>query len=410
MDHPHEPSRRADPCRASGVPALAAAAVLWLSASAAAEEVTQLITGRVTIVNVPETAAPGTADLLLNLGVAVDAPVTLSFTVESTTPGQVIVDPYTTYVGAVVGYELSVGGYVAVLDPEALSGNSVQVGNDVVIPPKSDSYTVAALGDEPRTVLKGSGPFDVLVFNAVFADADGKTISNEAVVQDASRFTFGSGAVGGLNGTIAFALDLDGGGPVFDPTALARQGQLKAASKFGSSVLAAEARFAKAARTVDPQGDKLAAAIGKAEDKFGAQFVKAVEKALQKGGSAPLPASALDEVSTGLRAGFDTLADTLLAGVVVDDKDDRVLRGKLLSAAAKQLGAEFAAHAKHAKKPVLEKLEAKLASSRAALLKAAQKALDAAAAKGVAYGGPSPDELADAVSALVDEFVALTQG
>lgn len=380
------------------------AVLLTCSSPTSAEEVLETVTGTVQMLF---GGPPGGAEELAKLGVFVGAPVALEFTVESTTPGQPDGDK-TLYVDAIVGFELKIGDYVATLHPGDLGGNYVTVEDASL-----DSYVAAAFGTEPVPVLTTDAvPFVALSLS--FFDADGSAMSNEGVVQDVQRFQFGSGAIGNhVNPTIGFTFDLGGGGGgpgAADPTALARQGQLKAASSFARKVLVAQAGSAQKPASADPLGAKLAAKVDNAEGAFGKQFLKAVQKAQKKGGFAPLAAADLPQASAGLLAAFTALADDVTDGLDSGDKHDRVLRAKLLRALAVQAGLDFAAQSKHAKKPSPGKLATKLATSRAVLLKKAGKALDVAGKKGVVYEGPSPEELADAVTSFVDEFVELTKG
>lgn len=393
------------------------ALLLAFGPSARAEDVVTRAHARVTSISVD---TPATGNQLAALGVALEADVLVEFVIDSEAPLGTSVNPnYTYFTPAVSAASVSIADYRATFSPPqglALL-NSVQVGNDVPIAPSfvADSYFVHAVGSDTDSILEGHGAGATVgcVFN--FSDGSGATLSDDGVIQDVSGFQLGLGNVTGPLGNISFLFDLatvefdvegDGGGG--GATALARKGQLKAAAQFARRVLSNEARFAKAPPGVDTQGLQQAALLDKASESFGVQFVKAVNKALGKGGSSPLPASAKDDVVSSLRADLLVVSAALQTGTDVDDKHDRALRGKLLKAAARLTAAEFAAHSQHAAKPVRNKLLDKLASARGKLIAQVDKALAAAAKHAVVYSGPAGDELADDLETLVDAFVLLT--
>lgn len=179
--------------------------------SVPAQQLNVAFRGQVTILT---PSSPAVQQQFDQLGITVGAELTLDFAVDTTVPG-VPTTPerhYVYYEQAVVGFNLRVGAYHATYQLST-NGNSVQVGNDVPLPPSfiSDSYVVSALGAESPQLLKGSGPFDILGFSSVFADADGRTLADHDLMQDLRRFTFGSGAISGSNGGIGFVLDVASG-------------------------------------------------------------------------------------------------------------------------------------------------------------------------------------------------------
>jgi len=200
-----------------------------------------------------------------------------------------------------------------------------------------------------------------------------------------------------------------GGGSTVDPTALARQGQLKAAAKLGKSVLKGLGKLAAASPDKDPLGTKETALLQDSSDTFGIKFVAAVTKALKKGGSAPLGEADKQAATDYLMTGLVAQSDAIKAGMDVNDPADRALRGKLLKALAAACSADFMAHSADAKKPDADKLATKLAKSHATLAKAVGKALDKAAAQGVVYAGPDATAISDALTEFVDGFVDLTE-
>jgi hypothetical protein len=404
--------------------ALALPALACLATPAAAGDLITQVQGTISEVS---TRTPGVEDELAARGVVLGADVMVEFIIDSEAPLFTTVDPgIQVYSPAVTSAVVSVGSYSAVYSPSAgpSVSNILTVGNDLPIFPPffQDTYVTAAPGTDTDDLLTGTGGRVNLVFG--FGDINGSSMSDNGVVQDPGNFLIGSGLVSGDDGSITIDFDLDtvdfennddggGGGQNGDDdpiTALARKGQLAAASRFARRVLATEARFAKAPPTKDPLGQKQGALIDKASDAFGKQFLNAVNKALKKGGQSPLPASAKDAVVADLLEDLLGFSAGPQAGADVDDKRDRALRGKLLRAAARLGAFDLAAHSKNAAKPSLAKLLSKRAAGRIKLTKQVNKALAVAAKQGIVYSGPTPAQLADSIESLVDAFAELTEG
>jgi len=408
--------------------ALALALVPGLAGTTRADEVLTRVQATVTAIS----GAPSVKSALAEHGVSLGADVLVEFVVDSAAPLGTSVNPaYKLYTPAVVAARVSIGSYEAAFDDEHGLPilNMVQVGDDVFTPPiyYLDSYLLAASGSDTASILQGTGVGALVgcVFN--FGDGDGTSLSGSGVVQDVGGFdgpaNIGIGNVTGPNGNISFSFDLGstefdapggigggGGGGGGSDFALASKGQLLAAARFARRVLMTDARFAQAPPTVDPQGSQQAEQLDKAAEAFGTQFVNAVNKALKKGGSAPLPADAKDQVVSDLSADLQGHAELLMSGSDERDPQDRALRGKLLRAAARLVAADLAAHGKNAIKPSRSTLLGRLSAARGKFVQQAGKALDKGDAQGLIYAGPPVEQYADMVEALAEAFAGLTAG
>jgi hypothetical protein len=240
-------------------------------------------------------------------------------------------------------------------------------------------------------------------------DGHGKASKNEDLVQDLSQYqTSRSGSIAGQDGAMSIDFTTGGGGKTSDPTALARQGQLKAAATLGNTVLKGLGKLAAAPPDKDPLGLAKDALLLKASETFGTQFLAAISKAAKKGGTAPLGESGKQAATKFLMGGLQPQSDAITDGVDTSNSADRALRGALLKALAAECHSDFIAHSIDAKKPDADKLGKALAKSRAKLEAAVGKALDKAAKKGVSYVGPDAQAIADALAPVVNGFVDLT--
>ncbi len=374
---------------------------------ARAEEVPFQVTGEVlTVLPANQTAA----NALAAAGVVEGAQATVAFTIESTTPASEE-DPFSFYPEAIVAMTVQVGSYLAMLDPppgfESLI--LVQVGdNEPGGLPLADSYLLSTPGTDG--MLLHSAVNSVTLFASFFHNG-GAAGSDQSVIQDPFAYEIGTAQVGGLNGSITIRLHIGngGGGPGVGP-GFCQKRQLLAGAKLSRSALKCMGKRAQQPPEKDPEGEKQAACIAKAAGKFAQQFAAAVAKTMKKGGVCALPGTEQQNAADALVGSAETLGAELLTEVDTADKNDRVLRGKLFKAAAAQCGKDMAAHAKDVFKPSPDKLGKKLAASRAATVKKADKAIAVAGNKGVTYTGPTASEIADSVTAIVDGFVALTAG
>jgi len=394
------PARR----RLGGLTLVLAAALL--AGAARAEEVHKHYTGKVSVVAV----SPGPVqDALAAHGVVQGASASVDFTFESTTPVYFSADTTSVYLDAVVNVTISIGTYVAQSDPPlAAVINSVSVDDKPQDGSGVDSYSVTTSGTDTDNIMGVTE--NSVSLSVVLNDTDASAFDSQDLVQDLGGMKAGLASFGSGQGMVFIMLEVGsgGGGGGTSGSALARKGQMVAGSHFGRDVLKAQAKFAAAPPEKDPLGAKEAALIDKAHDAFLVQFVKAVSKALKKGGTAPLGVDQKDAAAASVQDACEALTESLLTGADPQAKDDRALRGKLIRAASAQIAADFAAQAKDVLKPNPDKLADKLAKSRAKLQAAFGKALDKAGKQGVAYAGPGADEVSDAVTTLVDAYVQLT--
>src|SRR5262249_36961414 len=141
----------------------------------------------------------------------------------------------------------------------------------------------------------------------------------------------------------------------------------------------------------------------------GKQYVKAVNAALAKGGTAPLGVADESAAETSLMNGLLAQADAITAGEDGSNAADRTLRGALLAALAAETSADFLAWPQDRKQADQAKLDAALGASTDLLDVAVGKALDTAAAAGVTYSGPDANGITDAEATFVNDFVDLTE-
>ena len=169
-------------------------------------------------------------------------------------------------------------------------------------------------------------------------------------------------------------------------TGLCAKGQLLASARYGRTVFFCEARSAKQPPSVDPQGLKEAACLEKAAIKLEKQIIKA----FKKGGTCADPGDAGDAGDAPDQMILD-LVDSVLADVMVgadaEVKADRALRAKLIRAAGAQWAKDAAAYARDAVKPNPDKLQAKLGKALSRTTVKVDKAIAAAAKKGIVYDG-----------------------
>jgi hypothetical protein len=393
------------------------ASMCLLAGFARADEITTNLTGKVMAIN--GTGNPDAVSQLAALGVHVGSKVTGSITIESTTPGFPVQGPpydFMQYNDAVTDFSLAAGSWeLSFVAPPGFTVDFVTVADDATTPGtkfKFDSWAASAQATDTDLILS-DGPlvdYGSSLFN--FVQLPPKASKDDGLVQDLAKYTSDrSFAFAGSGGVISIQFDKagGGGGGTVDPTALARQGELRAAAKLGKSVLKGLGVLAAAGPDKDPLGTKETALLQDSSDTFGIKFVAAVNKALKKGGSAPLDAGDKQAATDYLMQGLTAQADAITKGTDTASKDDRALRGKILKALAAECSADFLAHSKDAKKPDADKLADKLAKSRATLAKLVGKALDQAAKQGVVYEGPGADQLSDDLTTFIDGFVELTQ-
>ena len=392
------------------------AGLCLLAGVARAGEITTDLTGKV--IAITATGNPDAVAQLDALGVHVGSKVTGSITFESTTPGVLVTQaPYDfmQYNNAITDFSLATGSWeLNFVAPPGFTVDFVTVADDVTTSGpkfKFDAWSASVQAEDTDLILSDGPLVDYGSSLWDFIQLPPKASKDDGLVQDLSKYKSERAfAFAGFGGAISIEFDKVGGGSSsVDPTALARQGELKAAAKLGKAVLKGLGKLAAASPDKDPLGTKETALLQDSSDTFGIKFVAAVTKALKKGGSAPLGEADKQAATDYLMTGLVAQSDAIKAGMDVNDPADRALRGKLLKALAAACSADFLAHATDAKKPDADKLADKLAKSHGTLAKAVGKALDKAAAQGVVYTGQDAAAITAALTEFVDGFVELTQ-
>lgn len=406
--------------RAASLVALPLGAGL-LAPATRAGEVTYQLEGEVVSV----LAAPGNPNAVAQLdalGAKVGAKLSAVITIDADVKGVPLPGPpfdFVQYDMAVTDIGLTVGSWEAHFAPPPIfeTVNFVQVADNASTPGTGftfDSWSAVALGVDTDGILSNGPVLNHGNFLYAFTQLPPKASNDDGLVQDLSKYKSSRiGTYAGTGGSITVVFDGSGGGgggAPPDPTALARKGQLKAASWLGKKLLKGLGKLEGKPDDFDPLGALAAALVQDCEDTFGEKFVEAVDKALKKGGTAPLPASGKDQATEMLMQGLLAQFDAIVAGAPGDDPAARALRAKLVKAAGALAGSNFAAYANYAKKPDGEKLDKALDKARATFVKAFEKAVEAANKKGVAYTRPGSSEVAGALLALAQAFDELTKG
>lgn len=389
---------------------IAAASLLaaCLLAPAVALDVPTQLTGRVLLIR--ETAQSGLVADLAQLGVTIGTPVTIDYTIDDTSVASPNQQVSTTYLDSVVTLVVAAGQYEARYDrqPADVGKSTVTVTNDRGAGATVDGYTVQATVFDNDVV--GAGTLQSPLTAAVtLLDGTAAAISDEEIIQDASRFP-GLGSVVtlvGANGNVV--IQLDDPAPKGD-TGRCTKAQLAAAGKLASSVLKCRAKWAGQPASKDPADAKVAACIDKARGKFTIRFAKAILSADRKGQACRFEIIDAGPTADSLIDDLSDLVDSLLVGADRDDKTDRGLRLKILKAAASQAGKDLAAHGKAASKPNPAKLQAQLASSRTKAIRSIDKALSKAQKKGADTTGLDSADIVDAVRQLTQNHAAVIGG
>ena len=401
---------RIQSARRTRLAAATLAALPLLAGAARAGQVTMTLNGKV--VAIAHSGNPNAELDLAAQGVNIGTPVSLKVVVEDTTPAvPVVVTPtytYQQYDMAVVDLVLSAGTWQAHFAPpaglEATNFAKVNANSDYL--EKFDGWSCTALGVDTNNILsQGSTQPPYGTFYLHCTNSPPVPGATDALVQDLKKYKTEStllflGKGGTLN--VSFATP-----PAGLEAALARSGQLKAAGKLGKSVLGGLGKYA-AAPDKDPLGVKKDATLQKASDTFGTQFIAAISKAAQKGGSAPLGSSDKQAATDYLMTGLQSQSDAITAQEDTSNAINRAMFGRIVKAAAAGCSAEFKAEAKDVLGPNLAKLTNALNKARAKLKKSVTAATDAALKKGVVYNGPSPDGISAALDSFVQAFVDMT--
>jgi T5SS/PEP-CTERM-associated repeat protein len=184
--------------------------------------------------------------------------------------------------------------------------------------------------------------------------------------------------------------------------------QLKALAKLCDQRFGCEAKHAKAPDG-DPQGEKLAACLDKADAAFGKAFDKAGAKAAKQGEACGLGGVAA-EAAALVAAPAEALAEEILAGVDEADGDDGALRAALLGEAGDLCARLLRADARQIRKPDAAKRTAARAKAGATFDTKTAKALEKASQKGVVYDGLAAGEIAAAAGELAGDLAGAAAG
>ncbi len=155
----------------------------------------------------------------------------------------------------------------------------------------------------------------------------------------------------------------------------------------------------------DPLRERLNQSLSAAESKMQAAFEKAEAKAAQKGAdcSPTLMTAGVQALIKGAAGDLEAAIETGLdLNNNLENKDVLKLGVTLLNAAGNKFAALLKAESANLKKPDQAKLDASRAKAKNKFESSWSKAIDQATAKGVAYTGPTVDE----VETLIDTAVA----
>jgi hypothetical protein len=381
---------------------LAVFALALLSSRAGASQVSYHLSGVVT--QVTGSATSGVSAL----GVQHDAPVSIDWTIETTTPAlsynpAVNSTEYraTTPTNGIVSITIKIGDWTATADPNApadVQVNRIIVGGGGTQLAPGQTLDISRTSTDTGQLVSDDAPNQALIVLNLLAPNGGASTSNALGDQNPSAYPESTGEVVGKNGEIDFSI----GGP--DPTAKCRAAQIADAGVLCQSTLACRATHAKSPDK-DPMSAKLDACLQKAHDKFVAAFDKAAANAASRGlfcGTSEDGAAFADDFATA-EAAVVTVVDS------VSPQNPAVVSswysgaGAMCSAAAK-------AESKTVTRPTT-KLALLRESARLKLGAAAQKAVDKAEAKGVVFD-PAPDVagLVESIDLLVDDVVAAANG
>jgi hypothetical protein len=401
--------------RAVTSPAAAAllAALPLLAGEARAAQVTINLNGKVlTYVHLGN---PNAEIQLQAKGVQIGTPATLKLVLEDSTPGvPVEVTPtytYQQYDMAIVDIVIKAGTWEAHFAPPSgmEATNFVQVADNADYLGQFDLWNGTALGVDTDNILsQGSSPVPWSTFFLHFLNQPPIPATTDALVQDLTKYKAENNTFCQFHGvggsiTIDFTPAPPGVG-----ASLARSLQLKAAGKLGNSVFKGLGKLTALGPDKDPQGTAKDELLQKSSDTFQIQFVAAINKALKKGGSAPLGESSKQDATDYLMDGLNTQTNAITADEDSTDATDRAIRGTILKALAAECRSDFNAHAKDVKKPDINKLNFKLEKSREKFVGKVNALLDKAFKKGYVFFGPSPEAIANDLKPYIDAFVDLT--
>ena len=343
------------------------------------------------------------------LGVQHDAPVSIDWTVELTTPVHstnpaVNSTEYwaTTPSNGITSITIKIGSWTATGgDPSApgtIAVNRVIVGGGTAANP-AQTLDISRTATDTQSLVTAGDPNDSEIVLNLFAPAGGTSTDNALGDQDPTRYRESTGFVMGRTG-----IEVDFSMPGPDPTVKCRASQLASAGTLCQTSFGCLAAHAKAASR-DPQNAKLDACVQKAHDRFVAAFDAAATAAARRGascGTSEDGATFADDFATA-----ESHAVTIVASV---QPQNTPVVSSWYAGAGAMCGAAAKAEAKNVIKSSGQVARLR-ESARLKLGTAASKAVAKAESKGVVFA-PEPDVagLVSAVDALVDDLVGIVDG
>jgi len=285
------------------------ASLALLATGASAEQQTITIDGKVlTLVHLGN---PNAELQLAALGVTAGTAASMKLVLDDSIVGvpHEVTPTYTylQYDMAIVDVVLTAGQWEAHFAPPPgkESTNFVLVNDDSdYIGFQYDGWNGTALGVDTDTILSQGSTPAYGTFNLHFTNSPPLPATTDALVQDLKKYKYESQVrFFGVGGSITIDFLA---APAGDDAAFARSGQLKAAKKLGGKVLAGLGKLTIAGPDADPLGAEKEALLQDASDAFAIKFVAAINKALKKGGTAPLGESDTQAATDYLMEGLQT--------------------------------------------------------------------------------------------------------
>jgi serine protease len=186
--------------------------------------------------------------------------------------------------------------------------------------------------------------------------------------------------------------------------------QLKAAGQLCRAETQCWSRWVRAP-SKDPGGARRAACLAKGEDRFDRAWEKIISRALKKDESCPLDAAPEDFLDDSFRDPLAAIRGDLWpasCGSGSPTRDEARLCASLLQQAGRLCSQDFGLESRNARRPDPGRLAEGRSRARERFFSQVGRALERAAKRGVPDPGVDADGVADAVEALVDDFVQLT--
>ncbi|HTO08802.1 MAG TPA: hypothetical protein VMR86_17270 [Myxococcota bacterium] len=369
---------------------------------ARAAQVSFQLFGKVT--KVTGTALSG----LAALGVKKNAPVTIEWTEELTTPVHdtnpaIHSTSYwaTTPDNGITAFTIQIGSWTATAanapDPNAITVNVISVV-DGFEGGSQDTLDLSHTSTDTGDLISDGGSLGSEIVVNLLAKLGGGSTSQALGDQTPSQYPDSSGFVSGSGGEVDFTIP----GP--DPTVKCRAAQIASAGTLCKSALGCLASHAKAPDK-DPMSVKVEACLDKARQKFITAFDKETSSALSHG----LSCGTAEDGAT-FEAHFEVAA--LATKNLIDSvqPQDPPVIAPLFSGAGTMCSTGAKAESKNVQKPS-SKVVLLRENARIKLGNAASQLVAKAESKGVTFD-PAPDVpgIVSSVDALIDDIVAEVDG